>query len=63
MTDDINDVRHTSTCAKAEAAIRADERLACWKIAENERATAPVDKAAWLVAFDIANAIKMRDYE
>lgn len=44
-------------------ATRADERLACWKIAENERATAPVDKQAWLVAFDIANAIKMRDHQ
>lgn len=44
-------------------AIREDERLACWKIAENERATASVDKAAWLVAFDIANQIKMRGSE
>ncbi len=43
-------------------AVRADERLACWKIAENERATAMPDKQAWLVAFDIANAIKMRDF-
>ena len=41
-------------------AVRENERMACWKIAENERATVPVDKAAWLVAFDIANAIKMR---
>lgn len=43
-------------------ATREDERLACWKIAENERATAPADKQAWLVAFDIANAIKSRGF-
>jgi len=41
-------------------AVREDERLACWKIAEEERHSASVDKAAWLVAFDIANQIKMR---
>ena len=43
-------------------AAREDERLACWKIAEEERKTAAVDKPAWLVAFDIANAIKMRGH-
>lgn len=47
-------------------AVRADERLACWKIADKERnalknAGPDNDKAAWLVAFDIANGIKMRD--
>jgi hypothetical protein len=48
--------------ALAVQAARADERLACWKIAEEERKTAAPDKQAWLVAFDIANAIKMRDH-
>ncbi|MDB5606697.1 MAG: hypothetical protein JWP25_3597 [Bradyrhizobium sp.] len=45
-------------------AVRADERIACWKIAEKERdalKNADPKKAAWLVAFDIANAIKRRD--
>ena len=44
-------------------AVREDERLACWKIADRERTAlknADPTKAAWLVAFDIANAIKMR---
>lgn len=44
-------------------AAREDERLACWKIADKERTAlknACPEKAAWLVAFDIANAIKMR---
>jgi hypothetical protein len=44
-------------------AVREDERMACWKIAEAERASAAVDKQAWLVAFDIANAIKARGYD
>jgi hypothetical protein len=43
-------------------AVREDERMACWKIAEAERASAAVDKQAWIVAFDIANAIKARGY-
>lgn len=50
----------TEVLALALQAAREDERLACWKIAEEERRTAPPDKQAWLVAFDIANAIKMR---
>ncbi len=36
MTDDINDVRHTSTLAKFEEAVRRDERSRKWDEGEHE---------------------------
>lgn len=51
-----------SQLALALQAIRAEERFACWKIADEARKNDPRDKAGWLVAFDIANQIKMRDF-